>query len=150
MSSSEASTPSGVERRWALIGLAVAAALLIVQVLAGSVREVFSDKPSIRELVETCLTERSTTFEPVTDDLIALSAERGALRTTVQGNRVTVALGGSDDDATRVYEAYAAVAPSTVVGTLLEQRRKIVLLWAQPPTEEQRDVMVLCTLDAQE
>ena len=150
MSSLEASTAQGAERRWALVGLAVAAALLVVQVLAGSAREALSDRPSIRELVETCLTERATPFEPVADDLIALSAERGALQTTIQGNRVTVALGGSEDDAKRVYDAYAAVATSGVVGTRLEQRRKVVLLWEQPPTEEQRNFMVLCTLDAQE
>ena len=149
MTSLEASAAQGAERRWAFVGLAVASALLVLQVLAGSAREALTDQPSVRELVETCLTERATPFEPVTDDPLALSAERGALRTTVQGNRVTVALGGSEADARRVYDAYTAVAPSAVE-TLLEQRRKVVLLWEQPPTEEQREFMGLCTLDAQE
>ena len=80
-------------------------------------------------------------------DPIALSADRGALRTSVGGNGVTVALGGSESDARRVFGDYQAVASP---GARLEQRRKVVFLWDAPPTREQREFMVLCTLDAQE
>ena len=96
------------ESRWVVIGVAVAVSLLFAQVAAGVVRGVASDEPSFLEQVQTCLIERKTPFEPVEGDPIAASAGRGALRTTVDGNAVTVALGRSEDDAQRVYDAYAS------------------------------------------
>jgi hypothetical protein len=138
------------ERRWLAAGVVVAAAVVLAQVVGGFVREAVTDEPSVLELVETCLTERDTRFEPVVGDVVALSAARGALRTGVGGNAVTVALGGSERDAERVYEAYLAVAADDVVATRLERRRKVVFLWDRQPSVAQRDFMILCTLDAQE
>ena len=135
------------EQRWVLVGVGLVAALLCAQVVVGFVR---ADEPSFLQKVETCLTERATPFEEVSGDPIALSAKRGALRTTVDGNSVTLSLGGSEKDAQRLYDAYAAVASADVVATLLDRRRKIVLLWDSEPTTAQRDFMYLCTLDAQE
>ena len=63
---------------------------------------------------------------------------------------MTVALGGSESNAERVYRAYSRVAPEDVVRTRLERRRKVVLLWENDPTTSQREFMYLCTLDAQE
>lgn len=140
----------GVERRWVLVGVAVAVSLLCVQVAGGVVRNVVSPEQSFLEKVQTCLVERATPFEQADDDPIASSAGRGALRTTVDGNAVVVALGRSEDDAARVYDAYAAVATAGVVETLLDRRRKVVFLWEREPTAAQREFMVLCTLDAQE
>ena len=54
-----------------------------------------------------------------------------------------------EEDAERVYEAYSSVAPADV-GTRLEQRRKVVLLWDREPTTTEREFLYLCTLDAQE
>lgn len=130
-----------------LIGVGLVASLLFAQVVAGFVRV---DEPSFLEKLETCLTERATPFEEVSGDSVALSAKRGALRTTVDGNSVTVSLGDSESDAERVYDAYAAVAPADVVATRLDRRRKVVFLWDSEPTTAQRDFMYLCTLDAQE
>ena len=138
------------ERRYVLGALVVVGVLLLAEVAFGTVREAVSDEPSTLEKVQKCLTERATPFEPVRDDLIASSAERGALRSEVEGNRVTVALGSSEDDADRVYGAYTAVAPDEVVQTNLELNRKVVFFWEVPPTTSQRDFMHLCTLDAQE
>jgi hypothetical protein len=132
------------ENRW-LIGGLVAVALVFVGQLAGGL--VRADEPSYLAKVETCLTERSTAFDAMVGDPVALSADRGALRTSVGGNGVTVALGGSESDARRIFGDYEAVGSP---GARLEQRRKVVFLWDQPPTGEQRDFMVLCTLDAQE
>ena len=64
------------------------AAILAAQVLAGVVRQTMSNEPSHLEKVEICLTERSTPFDPVVDDFVALSAGRGALRTSIGGNGV--------------------------------------------------------------
>jgi len=138
-----------VERRWAVIGVVVVASLLGVQVVAGVTREALSDQPTVLELIQTCLTERNTAFEQVVGDFIALSAARGALRATVEGNRVTVALGGSEKDAERIYDDYTAVTTPDVVKALLERRRKVVLLWEREPTASQREFMYLCVLDAQ-
>jgi hypothetical protein len=132
-----------------LAGLALAAVIVAVQALAGLVQEATTDDPSHLELVQTCLTERSIPFEPAVGDPIALSAERGALRTSVEGNAVTVALGGSESDAGRLFDAYTAVG-SADVPARLERHRKVVLLWDVQPTAAQRDFMELCTLDARD
>lgn len=97
-----------------------------------------------------CLTERSTPFDEAVGASIALSAARGALRTSVEGNSVTVALGGSERDAERLYETYAGVTTADVVRTRLDRRRKVVFLWEREPTTSQREFMYLCTLDAQD
>jgi hypothetical protein len=133
-----------------ILGVVLVASVLVAQVVAGIVREAVSDEPSYLEKVQTCLTERMRPFEQAAQDLIASSAKRGAVRTMVEGNRVTVALGGSEADAERVYRAYVAVAPEDVVATRLERHRKVVLLWDDEPSQAQREFMYLCTLDAQE
>jgi hypothetical protein len=150
VSSLEAPEVRRAERRWVTIGVVVVASLLAVQLVGGLLREMITDEPTTLELVRTCLTERDTPFQSVGGDLIAQSAARGALRTTVDGNSVTVALGGSEQDAARVHAAYASVTTENVVRTRLEQRRKVVLLWDSPPTAAQRDFIYLCTRDAQE
>jgi hypothetical protein len=150
VSALEAAEAQRAERRWVLVGLVVVSALFAAQVVAGMVREAVSNEPSYLEKVQTCLTERATPFQPVVGDPVALSAERGALRTTARGNPVTVALGGSEVDAARVYRDYVAVAPAGVVRTRLERHRKVVFLWDREPSTAQRDFMYLCTLDAQE
>ena len=130
-----------------LVGVGLVVSVLCAQVVAGFVR---ADEPSFLEKVETCLTERATPFEEVSGDPIALSAKRGALRTTVEGNSVTVLLGGSEKDSERLYETYTVVASDEVVATQLDRRRKVVFLWSSEPTAAQREFMYLCTLDAQE
>jgi len=150
VSAFESLEPRRGEQRWVLAGLVLVGALFAAQVVGGIVREAASNEPSYLEKVQTCLTERATPFDPVVGDAIALSAARGALRTTAQGNAVTVALGGSEADAERVYRDYVAVAPTDVVRTRLDRHRKVVFLWDREPTAAQRDFMYLCTLDAQE
>lgn len=148
---SAVSTPATerAERRFTLVAVVVVAAVIAAEVLAGLVRDAVTDAPSFREKVETCLTERSTPFDPVVGDPVASSAGRGALRTTVEGNAVTVALGSSEKDAARVHDDYVTVGSDDVTSRL-EQNRKVVFLWDAPPTASQHDFMVLCTLDAQE
>jgi hypothetical protein len=67
----------------------------------------------------------------------------------VEGNAVTIALGGSERDARRVYESYVSVAEPDL-GARLERSRKVVFLWDAPPSSAQRDFVLLCTRDAQE
>lgn len=146
MSAVESSGARRAEQRWVLVGVGLVASLLCAQVVAGFVR---ADEPTFLEKVQTCLTERATPFDEVSGDPVALSAKRGALRTTVDGNSVTVALGGSEDDAARIYDAYAALATEDAA-TRIDRRRKVVFLWEREPTTAQREFMYLCTLDAQE
>jgi hypothetical protein len=138
------------ELRYVLGSALVLLSLLVVQICAGLLREAVSDEPSALERVETCLVERKRPFESAESDPVASSAERGALRVDVFGNHVTVALGGSERDAKRVYDAYVSVAPSGIVGTTLDLHRRVVFLWDRAPTAEQRDFMYLCTLDVQD
>ena len=147
MTTFESTSARQAEWRWVLIGVAAMTSLLCAQVVVGLLRE---PEPSYLEKLQTCLTERSTPYVPVSDDPVAASAGRGALLTTVDGNRVTVSLGSSERDAERVYQTYMAMASADVVATRLERNRKVVFLWEAQPTVVQHDFMVLCTLDAQE
>ena len=147
MSALETPGSARSERRWVIVGLVAVGLVIVGQLAGGAIREAVSPQPSYLEKVQTCLTERSTAYQAVTSDPIASSAHRGALRTSVGGNGVTVSLGGSEADAKRIYGDYASVAAP---GPRLEQRRKVVFLWDQAPTADQDAFMVLCTLDAQE
>lgn len=147
MTTFESTGARQAEWRWVLIGVAAMTSLLCAQAVVGFLRE---PEASHLKKVQTCLTERSTPYEPVSHDSVAASAGRGALVTTVDGNRVTVSLGGSERDAERVYRTYVAIAAADVVETRLERNRKVVFLWEAQPTVAQRDFMILCTLDAQE
>ena len=137
------------ERRWIGIGVVAAIAVLLVQIVGGSVREALTDAPSRLELVQKCLVERDTPFEAVSGDPIAESATRGSLRARVDGNDLTIALAGSESEARGLVEAYVGVSSADLVGMLLDRRRKVVFLWSREPTTAQRDFAYLCTLDAQ-
>ena len=78
--------PDHAERRWVIVGVGVALSLLVVQVVAGYARQAVFPGPSFLQKVERCLVERKTPFAQVTGDPIAQSAQRGALRTRVQGD----------------------------------------------------------------
>ena len=147
--SSSAELLDHAERRWVIVGVGVALSLLVVQVVAGYTRQAAFPGPSFLQKVERCLVERKTPFAQVTGDPIAQSAQRGALRTRVQGDAVTVVLGGSEKDAERIYADYADVATPAVVRTQLERHRKVVFLWSFAPSASQRQFAYLCTLDAQ-
>jgi hypothetical protein len=149
VSTPDAASVERVEVRYVAAAVVVVASFFFLQLLGGWIREVVSDEPSHLELVQTCLTERKVAFEPPSGDVVALSAERGALRASVEGNAVTIALGGSERDARRVYESYVSVAEPDL-GARLERSRKVVFLWDAPPSSAQRDFVLLCTRDAQE
>ena len=74
MTTLESTSARQAEWRWVLIGVAAMTSLLCAQVVVGLLRE---PEPSYLEKVQTCLTERSTPYEPVSDDPIAASAGRG-------------------------------------------------------------------------
>jgi hypothetical protein len=149
VSTLDRTTPTGAERRWLLVGLVAAFFLLVAQLVGGTVRTAVTHQPSALERVETCLRERSTPYEAVAGDPVAESAGHGTLRTTVQGNALTVALGSSESDAHRIYDDYTSVMTSADQ-SLLDLHRRVVFLWAKAPTQSQRDFAYLCTLDVQD
>lgn len=150
MSAIGAAEPTRAERRWLRIGIAVVGVVLLAQLVGGVVRTVVHPGSSALERVQTCLTERATPFETVTDDPVARSAGHGALRTTVEGNRLTIALGSSERDARRVYDDYTRVMSPEAAAALLDLHRRVMFLWASAPTQSQRDFGYLCTLDVQD
>ena len=83
MTTFESNGARQAESRWVLIGVAAMKTLLCAQVVVGLLRE---PEPSHLEKVQTCLTERSTPYEPVSADPVAASAGRGALVTTVDSD----------------------------------------------------------------
>ena len=99
---------------------------------AGSAREALHHQPSLRAGGDVphraCDAVRDGYRRP-------RRAQRRAWRsaTTVQGNRLTIALGGSRDDAGGCTTTTRHGAAG--VGALLEQRRKVVFLWASAPTQ---------------
>ena len=150
MSSSRVDAERGAERRWIAIGVCLTVSLLATQLVVGLVRQLVHPPPSYLQKVETCLTERGKKFAPALGDPIAQSAKRGALRTTLGGNSVTIVLGGSEKDAARIYADYAEVGSAGFVRTQLEQHRKVVFVWGFEPSAEQRQFVYLCTMDAQD
>jgi hypothetical protein len=146
----DAAERTRAERRWLRIGLALVGVVLLAQFAGGAIRSAVSPGSSAVERVQTCLTERATPFESVTDDPVAQSAGRGALRTRVEGNRLTIALGSSERDARRVHDDYVAVMSAADASSLLDLHRRVVFLWAEAPTQSQRDFAYLCTLDVQD
>jgi hypothetical protein len=149
VSTTDAAESARAERHWVRIGLAVVGVVLVVQFVGGVVRTAVRPSPSALARVQKCLTERSTHYEAVTDP-VAESAGRGALRTAVDGNGVTIAIGSSERDARRVHDDYIAVMSAADAGSLLDVHRRVVFLWAQAPTQSERDFAYLCTLDVQD
>ena len=146
MSALETPGSARSERRWVIVGLVAVGLVIVGQLASGAIRGAVSPQPSYLEKLQTCLTERNTAYRAVTSDPIASSAHRGALRTSVGGNGVTVSLGGSGG---RREADLRRLRVGSRAGTAARQQRKVVFLWDQAPTADQHAFMVLCTLDAQ-
>ena len=149
MSSLDAAEPTRTERRWLLAGIVAIAIVVLAQFLGGIVRTAVSPGPSALERVQTCLTERATPFQAVAGDPVAQSAGHGALRTAVEGNAVTLALGRSESDARRMYDDYSGVMTPDTARARLDLHGRVVFVWDASPTQSQRDFVYLCTLDVQ-
>ncbi|HSC91670.1 MAG TPA: hypothetical protein VLB86_08460 [Gaiellaceae bacterium] len=71
-------------------------------------------------------------------DFVASTALGGALIARPMGNRVVLAFGDSAADAARTVRAYRQFAGKRIpLQDLLFQEKNTVLLWEEPPTEEQ-------------
>jgi hypothetical protein len=97
------------------------------------------------EPTRTCLRDAKV---PVTSDgldFVATTALGGAFVAMPGENRVVVAFGDSPAGADRVVEAYRAFAGKRIpLQDLLFQEKNTVLLWEEPPTEQQAKTIRGC------
>jgi hypothetical protein len=99
-----------------------------------------SDTPDRYALQPTrdCLADAGVATSTEGLDFVASTALGGALIARPEGNRVVLAFGGSAADATRTVRAYRRFAGERIpLHDLLFQERNTVLLWEEPPTEQQ-------------
>jgi hypothetical protein len=130
---------------WAALrgGLLVVAALGVASVVGWLVHAAVHDPPSPYAQTVRCLTlEKGLVLEEPRDPL-ARSAGRGATRTAVEGNRVTIAVGSSVADAERIVAGYRAIAGARL-GHRLERREHNVYLWDNDPSPSQRQALYDC------
>jgi hypothetical protein len=96
------------------------------------------------ELMVRCLeNEKGLGHTEPSGDLVAATADLGALATIVETNPVTIAVSSSEDRAERVAERYRAVG-GDLTGRL-EVRSTSVYLWERPASPTQRQTLYDCT-----
>ncbi len=95
------------------------------------------------ERMRICLVfEKNASLQP-TRDLIALSADLGAFRTSIEANGVTVSVSSSRERAERIVAAYRSVGGD--LKGRLESRKTTVYLWDGPAERTQRQALFDCT-----
>ena len=130
------------ERRAARLGLVAALAVVAAQLTVGAAWSLTHDDPTKFELMRGCLVrEKGLQIEGTTDDPVASSARGGTLRTTVEGNLVTLSVATSRAEVERLRAAYsAAVDP----GIRLDVRGRYLALWLRDPSPTQRQATYDC------
>jgi hypothetical protein len=136
------------ERRseWPYVkGGAAAVALLVVVMLVGwGIYSAVDEDMDQFELMVRCLeNEKGLGHTEPSGDLVATTADLGALATIVETNPVTIAVSSSEDRAERVAERYRAVG-GDLTGRL-EVRSTSVYLWERPASPTQRQTLYDCT-----
>lgn len=137
-------TASSDPREWLYLRIALGAvALIVVAVLVGwKVNDIVHPRATRLELTVDCLTGRGVVPIVPTGDPLAESASAGALKATIEGNDVTVALAGSQKQAIKIEGYYRAVGGD--LEGRLERRDRSVYLWAFPSSPTQRQAMYDC------
>jgi hypothetical protein len=136
------------ERRseWPYVkGGAAAVALLLAVLLVGwGVYTAVDEDMDQLELMVRCLeNEKGLGHTEPSGDLVAATADLGALSTIVETNPVTIAVSSSEDGAERVAERYRAVGGD--LSGRLEVRSTAVYLWERPASPTQRQTLYDCT-----
>ena len=94
---------------------------------------------------EACLEAAGVPVSRKDLDFVASTALGGGLRARPDANSVTIAFGESADDALRIEQAYQQFSgPDIPLHDLLSRDRNAVLLWEEPPSEEQRNLVTGC------
>ena len=127
-------------REWRMLlgGFAVVALVGIGGVITWGVHDLVTDEPTRLELAVRCLTgELGLPVVVPAGDPLADSAGDGSLKTTIEGNEVTVALASSDEQAIKIAGYYRSLG-NPAAGRL-ERRGRTVFLWKfeSSPTQRQ-------------
>ena len=130
------------EWRFLRAGLVAVGVLMVAALVGWAIDTARYEDPGFREL-KRCLAEEKGAPVSDTRDLIARSAELGALDTVIETNAVTVAVAGDEKAAQRLATSYRAVGGD--LGPRLELRGRTVYLWQRPPSPTQRQALFNCT-----
>lgn len=131
------------DTRSARLGLAVAVVLVGAQAVAGAGWSLSHDDPTELELTSRCFTRQKLLHvEPTVGDAVASSASRGAVRTVIEGNLLTVAVVSRAQEAELLRERY--VSQGGDVAARLEVRGRYVRLWHRVPSDSQRQTADAC------
>ena len=123
------------------LGLLVLAGLWVA---GWAFREARDVDPTALGLLSTCLEdERRVRVISPSGDPLADSAPSGSLRTTIEGNAVTVSIWADHEAATRTLETYARLTPENLEGRAVARGRR-ANLWASPPTGSQAAALYDC------
>ena len=122
---------------------ALVAALLLAA--CGCAAEAEPPPPHALEPTQACLEGAGVAVDTDDLDFVASTALAGALHATVEGNEVTVAIGEDEEEAERISQAYRTFAGERIpIDQVLMRDRNAVLLWANPPSAQDRDRIVAC------
>ena len=137
---------AGPDRRewpYLRVALGVVALIVVADVVGWKVHDVRHPRPTRLELSVKCLNNEKgvATVVPAGDPL-ADSAGAGSLRTTIEGNDVSVALASSQEQAARI-ERYFRLVGGDLEGRL-ERRDRTVYRWKFRSSPTQRQTMYDC------
>jgi hypothetical protein len=125
------------------LALVVAGVLVIADVGAWKVHDFAYPRPTRLERTVFCLSDNKGVIAKVpAGESIADSARAGSLRTTIEGNEVTVALAKSEGEAMKLEQYYRAVG-GDLTGRL-ERRGRSVFVWRFVSSPTQRQAMYDC------
>ena len=134
------------QREWHYV-LVSALGLVVVAgawVTGWALREARDVDPTSLALLSMCLEdERGLRLISPSGDPLADSAPSGSLRTTIEGNNVTVSIWADHEAATRTLETYARLTPENLEGRAVARGRR-ANLWASPPTGSQAAALYGC------
>ena len=127
-----------------LLALGVVLAFVVAEVVVSSVAGALRDVPTPLERTIRCLRfEKGLKVSTPPRDLIAGTADNGALSTVVEGNPVTLSIASDEEGATRLVSLYERVS-AAVLGTRLERRGRNVYLFRTRPSPTQRQILYDC------
>jgi hypothetical protein len=130
-----------LEWYWLRVGLVVVAGLVVAALAVWGIQTARYEDVGFLE-TRRCLVEEKGLAVRQTRDLIARTADRGALDVVVEGNPVTVSVASSVARAERIAAAYRQVGGE--LGPRLEVRGRTVYFWEAAPTSPQLQTMYEC------
>jgi hypothetical protein len=133
-----------IELRYVVAAMLVMAVILGAQLIGWGIYEAVHHDTTKYELITRCLErEKQLALVPTpTQDPFTVMADQGAFSTTIEGNRLDVAVTSSSRKAERLAAEYRAIFPE--VAGRLETLNTGVYLWTIEPTPTQRQTAIDC------